>query len=304
MLGTRVVIGLTMTGIVIAVLCLDEWFAPWFPFWLIVCLVATGIAAFEVVTLLNQTGAHLSESIVIGGVLAVVLSNWAPHVLATLHHLPQHVGRAAFDPLAPVNALGWPLLTFATIVLLTFLAYSVKFDQPGGTMTTIAGTIFAVSYIGVLGTFLIQMRWLDGAYHGLVPVLYLIATAKGTDVGAYTLGKLAGRHKLWPTLSPNKTVEGAIGGLIFSVGFASIVSTIAHNILKVQAFGPLPTIAFGLVVGTAAQIGDLMESMIKRDCAMKDASAVVPGFGGVLDVIDSLLFAAPVAFGFWLASGV
>ena len=81
-------------------------------------------------------------------------------------------------------------------------------------MATIAGTVLAVAYVGLLGSFIIQIRWLDGPYHGLIPLVYLIATAKGADTGAYTVGRIAGRHKLWPRLSPNKTIEGAFGGLL------------------------------------------------------------------------------------------
>ena len=130
-----------------------------------------------------------------------------------------------------------------------------------------------------------------------------MATAKGSDIGAYTMGRIAGRNKLWPRLSPNKTIEGAIGGLAFGVLASLIVSSVARFALRAPCLGWLESIAFGLVVAPAAQLGDLMESMIKRDCAVKDASSAVPGFGGVLDVLDSLLFAAPVAYGFWITFG-
>ena len=98
-------------------------------------------------------------------------------------------------------------------------------------------------------------------------------------------------------------MEGALGGLLFGVLFALIVATIAKRILHVPTLGWGATVGFGLLVGTAAQIGDLMESMVKRDCERKDASAAVPGFGGVLDVLDSILFAGPVAFAYWLVFG-
>ena len=84
---------------------------------------------------------------------------------------------------------------------------------------------------------------------------------------------------------------------------ALIVAAIARFLLHVPTLDWPAAVGFGVVVGLAAQLGDLMESMIKRDCARKDASAAVPGFGGVLDVLDSLLFAAPVAFGYWLWLG-
>ena len=100
----------------------------------------------------------------------------------------------------------------------TFIVQSTRFEHPGGTMATIAGTVLAVAYVGLLGSFLIQFRWLEGRYRGLIPLAALVATAKGADMGAYFLGRFAGRHKLWPRLSPNKTIEGAVGGLIFGVG--------------------------------------------------------------------------------------
>jgi phosphatidate cytidylyltransferase len=140
-------------------------------------------------------------------------------------------------------------------------------------------------------------------YHGLIPLAALVATAKGSDVGAYTMGRLAGRNKLWPRLSPNKTIEGAIGGLVFGVLFSLIVTVVAKYVLHAPCLDWVASVGFGLAVVPAAQLGDLMESMIKRDCAVKDASTAVPGFGGVLDVLDSLLFAAPVAYGYWVWFG-
>ena len=136
-----------------------------------------------------------------------------------------------------------------------------------------------------------------------MPLVFLFATAKGADTGAYTFGRIAGKHKLWPRLSPNKTIEGALGGAVSGVALALVAAAIARFILRVPTLGWGATVGFGVVVGAAAQLGDLMESMIKRDCERKDASDAVPGFGGVLDVVDSLLFAGPVAFGYWLWFG-
>lgn len=303
MLGTRLITGFIMVGVLVAILVIDEWMAPWFPLWFILCLVATGFAAMELVGLLNGTSARPSGNTVFGGAIALVLANWAPHVLAQIHHLPQLSNRLAYDPLTPVNALGWPFLTFSAIVMMTFVVQSAQFEKPGTTMATIAATVLAVAYVGLLGSFLIQTRWLDGPYHGLVPLAYLLMAAKGADTGAYTLGRIAGRHPLWPRLSPKKTVEGAVGGLLFSVVGALIVTAVARSLPHSTGLSWRASILYGLVVGASAQLGDLMESMIKRDCARKDASTVVPGFGGVLDVLDSLLFASPVGFGFWLLAG-
>lgn len=298
MLGIRLVSGVTMAVVLVAILSVDEWLAPWFPFWLLVSLAVTGLATLELIGLLRESSARPSPGVLLGGVLAVVLSNWAPHVLGTVASQKE-----SYDPLGPVSALGWPLLAFIAVAMCAFLSESLRFEKPGGTLATIAGTLFGVSYIGLFGSFVIQLRWFDGPYHGLLPVAFLFATAKGSDIGAYSVGRVVGRRKLWPILSPNKTVEGALGGLLLGVVFSVAVAAIAREILKVPTMSWGAAIGFGLVVGASAQLGDLMESLIKRDCERKDASDTVPGFGGVLDVIDSPLFAGPVAFGFWLLFG-
>jgi phosphatidate cytidylyltransferase len=234
--------------------------------------------------------------------MAVVVSNWLPHISDRFGSSGRPLLHP-YEPLEPISVLSWPLLTFVGVLMLCFVIQSIQFVKPGRTMATIAGTVFAVAYIGLLGSFIMQMRWLEGRLHGIVPLVFLVATAKGADTGAYTCGRLAGRNKLWPSLSPNKTVEGAIGGLLFAVGASLIVTAVTRFVLAIPTWDWPVAVGFGLVVGVVAQLGDLMESMIKRDCERKDASSSVPGFGGVLDVLDSLLFAGPVAYGFWLAFG-
>ncbi len=303
MLGTRLVMGFAMAGAILLVLWLDERFAPWFPIWFVLATVVLWSSALELVGLLSATSTRASSNAVLGGILALQFANWAPHVSHALQTSDRLAGRLPYDPLAPVSVLGWPLLVFVGVMMATFIAQSVQFEKPGGTLTTIAGTVLALSYVGLLGTFIVQLRWFDGPYHGIPPLVFLIATAKGADTGAYTFGRIAGRRKLWPRLSPNKTVEGAVGGMVFGVAAALIVATVARDLLQIPTFGWVTAAGFGLVVGGMAQLGDLMESMIKRDCSRKDASAAVPGFGGVLDVLDSLLFAAPIAFAYWIWLG-
>jgi phosphatidate cytidylyltransferase len=302
MLGTRLAIGIPMVAAFVLILWLDEALnlAPWYPLWFAAGTVLMGLASLEIIGLLNATSAKPSGNTVFGGVLALVLANWAPHVVAHLNRSSPDGLPSAYDPAAANAALAWPLWTFVAIVMFAFIAQSAQFNKPGGTMATIAGTVLAAAYIGLLGTFILQIRWLDGHHHGVIPLAALVATAKGADTGAYTLGRLAGRHKLWPRLSPNKTIEGALGGMVFGVLAALIVFAFARYVLGIPTLSWPAGVGFGVLVGSAAQLGDLMESMIKRDCARKDASDALPGFGGVLDVLDSLLFAGPVAFGYWL----
>jgi phosphatidate cytidylyltransferase len=298
MLRTRLPIGLAMVAAILAILWIDERFAPWYPLWFVTSLIVMGHSSLEVVGLLNETSARPSGNTVFGGVMAMVLANWAPHVASHLIRAPELGADPLYDASAPIHSLSWPLWTFVAIVMFAFIAQSAQFERPGRTMATIAGTVLAVAYVGLLGSFIIQFRWLP---HGIIPLAALVATSKGADTGAYTLGRLAGRHKLWPQLSPNKTIEGAIGGLVVGILAALIVVAIARYLLRIPTLSWPAAVGFGVLVGATAQLGDLMESMIKRDCARKDASDAVPGFGGVLDVMDSLLFAGPVAYGYWLA---
>lgn len=303
MLAHRLATGLILVVLILAVLFVDEfWFAPWYPLWALLTTGIMGWVALEMVGLLNATSARPSGNTVFGGVLAIALANWAPHICAQLFTDSRLPHDAIYNPNAPITALAWPLWAFVGIVMFAFVAQSVQFVKPGRTMAMIAGTVLATAYVGLLGSFVVQMRWLDGPYRGLIPVAAMIASAKGSDVGAYTFGRLAGRRKLWPTLSPNKTVEGSIGGLVCGMVAALIVFGVAGAI-GIPVPGWLAVSGFGLLVAASAQLGDLMESMIKRDCARKDASDTLPGFGGVLDVMDSLLFAGPVAYGYWLLFG-
>jgi phosphatidate cytidylyltransferase len=131
----------------------------------------------------------------------------------------------------------------------------------------------------------------------LLLMLPLLATW-ASDIGAYAVGRAVGRHKLIPSVSPGKTVEGAIGGLIASVAVAWLF---ADFVLRPAAqlgfkWNPWGIVFFGAVVGVAAQIGDLAESLLKREAGVKDSSRVLPGHGGVLDRLDSLFFVLPVAY--------
>jgi phosphatidate cytidylyltransferase len=304
MLAKRLTTGLTLVALFLVVLGADELMAPWFPLWGVTVVLAISACSRELVGLLGATTAKPSGNAVYGGLLVLVAANWLPHVVDQIGRMSHSPGvEVAHDALAPIHVMGWTLWAFVAVVMATFVSQGLQFRHGRATMATISGTVLAIAYLGLLGGFIIQMRWLEGRFHGLVPLATLVAAAKGADTGAYTLGRIAGRHKLWPALSPNKTIEGAVGGLIFGIAFVLAITAIARYILHAGTLSWPAAIGFGVVVSIAAQLGDLMESMIKRDCAQKDASDTLPGFGGVLDVMDSLLFAGPVAYGYWVCFG-
>ena len=129
--------------------------------------------------------------------------------------------------------------------------------------------------------------------HGLWSLLMAIFVVKSSDIGAYTLGRLIGKHRFAPRISPGKTWEGMLGAVIFAI----IVANIFADQGKIMSW-PLATL-FGVCFAFIGQMGDLVESMLKRDAQIKDSSGRIPGFGGVLDVLDSPLVAAPFAYLFF-----
>ena len=144
---------------------------------------------------------------------------------------------------------------------------------------------------------------------GMLALVSLIATVKMSDTGQYITGRLIGRHKLAPVVSPGKTWEGAIGGLVFAIGTAwflfgwevrqLVAAPSGLPPLNQSVLGGVRIVLFAVAVAAAGLVGDLAESMLKRDAEVKDSSTWLPGFGGVLDLLDSLLGAAPVAYLFW-----
>lgn len=283
MLKARLLYGCLMVAFFLAILVIDLLFAPYYPLFAILLAAIVLLAARELCMLLRALGLDLSVPFAQFASLAVVLAPWGA-------------------PFLPPDRMPWlnlaiPLLVFVAVCMLAFLFAAWCFAEPGKSVLTISGHLFLIFYIGLLGSFVAQVRWMwPQPAQGTVAFLLMIFTAKFCDIGAYFTGRALGTHKLAPTLSPGKTLEGSAGGLVFAVGLA-ILGVAAGKWVTGQAIlGFGQTVIFGLVIGLTAQIGDLMESLIKRDCQQKDASSQIPGFGGVLDVVDSVLFCGPVAY--------
>lgn len=183
------------------------------------------------------------------------------------------------------------------IVGLTFAAFLVEIGRVerassdmGRALASVAWTVLGVLTVGLLGVFLAKVRFLsDDPMRGLGYLALTLGVVKGSDIGAYTVGSLVGRRKLVPALSPAKTVEGMAGGLAAGIGAAIGIG------VGWCGFAWWQMIAFGMAVTMAGVLGDLAESLMKRGCGVKD-SGRVPGFGGVLDIMDSMLAAGPVAY--------
>ncbi len=149
-------------------------------------------------------------------------------------------------------------------------------------------TLFGILYISWFLSFLIKIRFLEG---GVLWVAYLLTVTKAGDIGAYLVGTLCGRHSLIPHISPKKSVEGMFGGLAGSV----LASYLLRHFLPLH-FAPFHVLVLGLLIGAVGQIGDLSESLMKRFCNAKDSGRLLPGMGGFLDAVDSILFTAPIFY--------
>ncbi len=191
---------------------------------------------------------------------------------------------------------------FLSAFVLTILVRELFRSQEAFPIYDIATTVFGVVYVGWLLTHLILLRelprdlGLDASLGGAF-VLYTVLVAWCCDTGAFLVGIPLGRTKLLPRVSPAKSIEGAIGGFLAAIGGALLGRAWFAKYADGTPFLTLEqAVVFGTLLGIASQLGDLVESLLKRDARVKDASSTIPGHGGVLDRFDSLLFSAPVAF--------
>jgi phosphatidate cytidylyltransferase len=174
--------------------------------------------------------------------------------------------------------------------LAVFLWQGFKYAYVGA-FANCGANLLSIIYLGALASFFIKIR-ID---FGPIVFLLFVFVVKFCDIGAYTSGRLFGKHKFSPVISPKKTWEGMAGGVIFAVIAASIFALVFDIMPLWQA------VVFGVLFAFIGQLGDLAESMLKRAAEKKDASTVVPGFGGILDVIDSPLASAVFAYiFFWI----
>lgn len=203
------------------------------------------------------------------------------------------IGMGAIIPLSIMFRFeptkSWELL-FIVLALFFILIMQFKRRDSSGVIVDISTTLFGILYVSWFFSFMIKIRYLTGGL-GFLAALLLIT--KLGDIGAFLVGSRWGKLPLMPHISPKKTVEGSIGGLLFS-----ILGALISKPFLPFGYGQLLLVGFGL--GVLGQLGDLSESLLKRDCQIKDSGSIFPGMGGVLDQIDSLLFTAPV-FYFYLS---
>lgn len=184
-------------------------------------------------------------------------------------------------------------LVFAGAALFSFLYVLAR---PGGTTQGAADLVgrmvLGIFWVGGFIAFLPLLRRLD---NGIAWVFLALAIPWLGDTGAYFAGRFFGKHKLYELISPKKTIEGYVGGLVTATLGVFVIRAVALPMLTV-----IDCLVMGLVIGTSAVLGDLAESLLKRSFGVKDSGRIMPGHGGLLDRIDSLLFVAPLLYGYAL----
>ncbi len=312
MLWQRLLFGILMIAAIGGVAVFDGWLSAW-----ALAEGAEGATAWEAGARL-WCGLPITAVVIALVVLATYelgrlcqggghrpATHWAVFVGALLTIVPwiemqQRMGPAgAFGPAVQVNfSLAAFLLTGA--VLGTCLAVLMR-KTTEGAVSSMAVTLLMVLYVGLLGSFVVRLRCLQPGPAGAGLAVLFVVTVKSGDIGAYFVGKFLGKHKLAVWLSPGKTIEGAIGAV--AVAAAVAMGCVAGWHEGIGTLGPVPlsfaqALLFGVVMAIGGQLGDLIESAIKRDAGRKDSGRVVPAFGGLLDIVDSPIFTAPIAW--WL----
>lgn len=248
--------------------------------WLLYTVLLVGLALREFYSMMETKGLHPHWK---SGMFAVLLLPIAAYVRFRTGRLEE-----------------WHLGGVLTILIGAVLLAELRRGAGKRAVANIAATFLGVLYVGWLGTHVGLLRELPLPWHepyarGMSYALLPFFLAWTCDTAAYAFGLVWGRHRLMPDVSPQKSVEGAAAGLAFSVGAAFVARAWFASYLTA-----LDAAILGVLVGVFGQLGDLVESLLKRDAAAKDASTLIPGHGDVLDRFDSILFAAPIVYYFLL----
>jgi phosphatidate cytidylyltransferase len=218
-------------------------------------------------------------------------SLWVATVLTLPASLP-----VSYPGMAPlIDGVSWREALLGLFALYLIALEVVRPNE--NSLHAVIFSLFGYFYIPWLFGYMITLRYTPdgviGLWYLVLPVLAIVAS----DVGAYVIGSLFGRRKLAPDISPNKTLEGAFGGLGLAVVIVTLAAWGLERALNLRV-DLYDAILFSILVASAAQLGDLFESLLKRWVGVKDAGFFLPGHGGVLDRLDSVLFAVPVTYYF------
>jgi len=286
MLGWRIGISVILVPLLVGIFYVDAQLGPSAWCLLIFAEILAIRGVWEVTDLFRDRSKRLQLPIMYACAASIVFAGWIPHIGA--------------DPSDAID-LNPMAICYTFAVMLLFAAEAARFNKAGTSLETLGGEILIVSYVGLLLAMTTQLRWIAGHEAGYLVLGSLLVCAKGGDIGAYTVGRIFGKRKMAPKLSPGKTWAGAVGAVLgaglsgwlwlqfatgwFNPEWASCAWWIA--------------VGYGCVIGVVGLAGDLIESLLKRDAGKKDSAELFPGFGGLLDLLDSVIYAGPMALLLW-----
>jgi len=233
---------------------------------------------------------------------------------ATPHRLLGNIAAASLPVIAYVGDASLAT-TALTATLLTLMILQTTKQEIREAIASVSETFFGVIYVGWLLSYAVSVRFIASELErrfgapvnpevGFFYMIFCLAAVVCSDAGAYFFGRAYGRRKLAPAISPNKTVEGAFGGVLTGGALAVLMKAFFTLFVPGDLTKDLPWLAsffFGMTLAAFAVLGDLIESLLKRDAALKDAGDLLPGVGGVLDRVDSALIGIPVMYYLLLA---
>jgi phosphatidate cytidylyltransferase len=276
-MARRVGLGVLLVAALAGLLWLDSLWSRGYVFAIAGTLVLT-VALAEFARLARAAGHAVTSPVLMVGGAAVFLLNWAGWASPNTFPGPWLAGLAGL-----------------CTMLAAVFAGRIGRSRVEGSLQVLGTTMVGLVYLPVLFSFLSAVRLSPcggtAPAWGLLGLVTTVAVCKAGSVGAYFVGKTLGRHPMTPVVSPNKTVEGALGALLGSVVVSVGLSLFSWGLLSIGW-----AVAFGVFVAVAGMLGDLTASLLKREAGLKDSGHLVDGFGGMLDMLDDLLFGAPVGY--------
>ena len=289
MLAWRLFLGPILIAALIGLFTLDAHFGPTAPIlWGLACLLSWR-SSWELSQLL-RTRCQPNLRLCVCAAVAIVSANW----IAPL--------AAAFNGALPMEGGAAPaMLVFALAVMALLTSGLARYTAPGKSVEMLGGELLILAYVAVFVSLTVQLRFIQGGKLGYLPLASLVVATKCGDTSAYFIGRLFGKTKLCPLISPGKTQAGAVGACVGAAAGSWAWFHFASGPLAGVQPGPWYwAVVYGVILGIVGLVGDLAESLIKRDVGQKDSAPLLPGFGGLLDLLDSVIFTGPLAYLLWL----
>lgn len=270
----RIVLGLSIAAVIMTLL----FFVPaGNPVALLVLLAVCGLAMHEIYTLMAKGGMPASKKMGLTSGLIFVAMTWCVSVSEQWTD----------------DAL-WALMLL--ILILNFFRILVDHSNAQRALRNALGTLFGFVYVAFFWSFFVRLYLAGDPAEPMRVGFYLLLAVKWGDAGAYFIGSRFGKHRLAPTISPKKSWEGLFGGFLFSCGVGAIWWQLNDGMLGPYHFSFYHAMILGILLPIIGTLGDLVESLFKRAVDIKDSGAIAHGMGGMLDMIDSLLFTAPFMY--------